>query len=450
MPRRASHILGALLAVCALAQAEPVAHITVRNPSGQARTDIVSLRLRDLPLELPATGSLEVRDAADRVLRAQWDDLDLSGAPSGDDALAVEVKTGPYEAVALTVGPGAAPKSTARAISVDQPLTAGPLKLRLGPGGWLSELHVGDGPSLIAGVWQALYSGGFSPPATWDQRGLTAKTVLCQGPLRQAIYAVYDFDERAFHADALARWAGDLKSGCRAETLLSLLPDHLTLTVTMQPRETAFAVEESRLVVALPLPGGEPTLLNHWGTAAGDGAIADLAAARGGSWAARPDLRAGPAVSFSGADWALDVICDPATLGATVLEDPREMAGDATNALRCVYSLDTGESTLALVPHRAKDKPTALLERLCAPLALEGVGPQLPAELVTAAANLQLAANRLREAGRGEAFLTPALIQAQAARNLLAMAQRCALERRVSQATRLAPVNLRGQTRGLR
>jgi hypothetical protein len=427
-----------LTVACALAQAEPTARITVRNPSGQARTDVISLRLRDIPVDLPAEGGLEVRDAADRPLRAQWDDLDLSGGPTPEDALAVEVKTGPYEALALIVAPGSASKSTARALSPDQPLSAGPFKLRLGPGGWLSELRVGDSPSLVAGAWHSLFSGGFIPPATWDQRGLTATMVQCQGPLRQAIYAVYDFDERPFHADALARWAGDLKPGCRAEMLLSLLPDHVTLTVTTLPRETAFAVEESRVVIALPLPGGEPSVLSRWGTASGEGAVADLAAARGGAWGARPDLRAGPTASFSGGEWALDVVCDPTTLGAASVEDSRETTGDTSDVLRCVYCMDAGSTTLALVPRRAKDKATALVQRLSAPLLVEGVRPQPPPELVASAANLQLAGDRLREAGRGEAFLTPAWIQVQAGQNLLAMAQRCALQRRPSQARRLA------------
>ena len=250
--------LGLLLMACASLQADTVATVTVRNPSAQPRTEIISLRLRDIPLELPATGSLGVRDATGQALKAQWDDLDLSGGPTAEDGLAVQVSCGPYEAVTLTVGPGSAAASTARPLPPDQTVSAGPFKLRMSPGGWLSELRVGDGPSLIGGLWHTLYSGGFNPPATWDQRGLKATLVHCQGPLRQVVYAAYDFDERPFHADALARWAGDLKPGCRAEALLSILPDHLTATITVLPRETAFAVEESRVVLALPLPGGEP------------------------------------------------------------------------------------------------------------------------------------------------------------------------------------------------
>lgn len=421
-----------------LTQADGAGRITVRNPTAQTRTEILSLRLRDLPVNLGATGSLGVRDASDRALRAQWEDLDLSGGPTPDDALAVEVSCGPYETVALTVGPGTATACTARALSPDQTVSAGPFKLRLGPGGWLSELRVGDGPSLLGGLWHALYSGGFTPPAIWDQRGLKATVVQCQGPLRQVLYTVYDFDERPFHADALARWAGDLKCGCRAETLLAVLPDHVTATVTMQPRETGFAVEESRWMLALPLPGGEPGLLNRWGTAAAEGPIPDLAAVRAGSWGRRPDLRAGPAASFSGPDWTLDVVCDPTTLGAVAVEDSREAADDASNVLRCVYSMDAAATTLALVPHRTKDKPTALLQRLSAPLIVEGAPAPLPSELEAAAASLQLAEDRLREASRGEVFVTPAQIQVEAARNLLAMARRCFQQRRAVQALRLA------------
>jgi hypothetical protein len=419
--------------------ADASAQILVRNPAEFSRTEVVTVRLRDLDLQLPLQGSLEVRDARNRTLKCQLDDLDLSNSVTGPDALCFEVRLAPYETSALTIGPGIGARSIAQRVppgDVDLRTAAYSLHL-IAAGGWLSELRGADGNLVANGLYLSLVDGGIEPPIQFDQRGLKATIVRCQGPLRETVFAQYDLDDGPFRGEPLMGLVGELRPGYRGEVLYGAYADHLSVTHTVLAKDSSLPLERCLVTLSLPLPKREPTVLNRWSCPAGDGVIPGEADRKARGWATRPPVAEARWIDFSGPQSALAVIPDLRTDAAVQFSDSREEQRSAGDRLSYVRYLDSVTSTLYLVPHAPKSRPTGLLQRLSAPLEISGLEPPLPA-LQKARSALQTATDSLREASRTEAFITPADLQVHAATNLLAMAQLCARNERLTQATRLA------------
>ena len=430
-----------LLTMLTVALADETTQVTLRNPQDFARVDIVAFRLGDLGIELPADGSLEVRDDEGNALRSQLDDLDLSGGPSPDDELVFEVRMGPYETVTVEIGPGPGEMSQAERLPNEDLWVRGDKYHAriMAQGGWLGDLRHGKGPNLIGhGMEQMLWSGGFEPPAAFHQGGLSAEMIRCRGPLREAVIARYDLDEKPFVHRDVAHWAGELRTGYTGEVLYAFYPDHMAVTHRMVSKDLGFPVETCRVVASLPLPRREPTVFDHWATATGEGDVPADADLRVKGWQQRPDLVSSPWLQLTGPKAGLTLVADLRTAGKVSFVDAREAGWGSGDFLCYTRFMDSAESTMWLVPHRPGDDVRGLLDRLSHPLECEGVDGHRPAELDEARAVVGEAAAALQEARRGEAFLTPAEIQVRAAEQLLAMAEVCAQNDRLAQAARLA------------
>ena len=153
--------------------------LTLRNPTGVARTERVAVSLGDLPLPLPAGTGLTVADEQGALLPRQLDDLDLSGGPSAEDELVFEFPLLPWETREVVISPGEGGWSQSEALPAeDLWVIADGYRARIAAaGGWLAELTAADGPNLIgAGLYQILEIRGTA--AIRQHQGCIAFIVL--------------------------------------------------------------------------------------------------------------------------------------------------------------------------------------------------------------------------------------------------------------------------------